>query len=317
MRSVTLPSTFVALLLLACAAEEEKVQQAAPDYGAEDGKDDSAARPSSIEPIDLGQVLTTEFTWHEQFRAFTFSGHAGQEVDLYVDGLDGLDTVLYLYKVSAHTGRPFGKALVANDDTADAGWTIATNTEPNPYSSNVLAFALPEDRNYALVATTFWQLYDGQAEVVVKGQSPGSTCGGFANQQCPEGQVCYFEPGMCLVADMIGTCMVRPIDTGFSCSPPNPNIDNRVCGCDGNTYVDACHARMLGVSTAHDGPCTAECQPECGAIGSRSEGWYDCNGLIRWELCNGCTAECGAIGSRSEGWYSSCDSQLIVYAECG
>jgi hypothetical protein len=317
MRSVTVSSILVALLLAACAAEEEKVQQAAPDYGAEDGKDDSAARPSSIEPIDLGQIETTDFTWRNQFRAFTFAGRTGQEIDLYVDGLDGLDTVLYLYKVSATTGRPFGRPLAANDDTAEPGWVVDTNPEPNPYSSNVTGFALPEDRDYALVATTFWQLYEGQAEVVVKGLPTSQTCGGFANQQCPEGQVCYFEPGMCTVADMIGTCIVPPIETGFSCAPPNPSVDNRVCGCDGNTYVDACHARMLGVSTAHDGPCAAACQPECGAIGSRSEGWYDCDGLIRWEFCAECTSECRAIGSRSEGWYSTCDDQLIKYAECG
>jgi hypothetical protein len=57
--------------------------------------------------------------------------------------------------------------------------------------------------------------------------------------------------------------------------------------------------------------------PRCDAIGSRSEGWYDCDGaLIGWAQCAECTAVCDAIGSRSEGWYSSCDGQLIGWANC-
>jgi hypothetical protein len=237
MRSYTLPIAFLTIALTGCFGDEPKeAPPTAPDYGAEDGKDDSARHPSSIEPIVFGDIATTSFTWWEQFRAFTFSGQAGQTVELYVDGLDGIDTVLYLYKVSATSGRPFGHPLAANDDTAEPNWTVFSNPEPNPYSSNVLAFELPEDRDYALVATTFWQLYEGEAEVVVK---------------------------------------------------------------------------------SFDVPVEPECIPVCDAIGSRSEGWYDCNGLIRWEFCEGCTAVCDAIGSRSEGWYSSCDNQLIVYAECG
>jgi hypothetical protein len=61
------------------------------------------------------------------------------------------------------------------------------------------------------------------------------------------------------------------------------------------------------------------CVPRCGAIGSRSEGWYDgCTGeLIRYELCAGCYSVCGAIGSRSEGWYSTCEDGLIRWEFCG
>ncbi len=66
---------------------------------------------------------------------------------------------------------------------------------------------------------------------------------------------------------------------------------------------------------------TEEGKPYCGAIGSRSEGWYinsnfDRPELIRWDNCKGCSAVCKAIGSRSEGWYSSCDGKLIKYDNC-
>jgi hypothetical protein len=63
-------------------------------------------------------------------------------------------------------------------------------------------------------------------------------------------------------------------------------------------------------------------KPYCGAIGSRSEGWYIGSGsnrpeLIRWDNCEGCVAECKLIGTRSEGWYSSCDGERIKYDNCG
>jgi hypothetical protein len=229
----------------------------APFYGTEEeGKADTARKPASTEPIAFGIVKTATFTPTEQFRAFTFSGAAGQLVDLYADGLDGLDTVLYLFRVSPQTGRPFGWPIAWNDDASDAGWMVGSNPEPNRWSSHVASFTLPELGSYALVVTTYWQLYDGAAEVVVKTpEATGQTCGGFANLSCPEGQVCAFQPYTCIIPDMAGSCMVPLGSTGFHCAPPNPNVDNRVCGCDGQSYVDACHARMLGASIAADGPC--------------------------------------------------------------
>jgi hypothetical protein len=53
--------------------------------------------------------------------------------------------------------------------------------------------------------------------------------------------------------------------------------------------------------------------------------------MICSAACTGCGAECGAIGSRSEGWYADCidptfpggcpgsgtASSLITWADCG
>ena len=58
-------------------------------------------------------------------------------------------------------------------------------------------------------------------------------------------------------------------------------------------------------------------RPYCGAIGSRSEGWYwgDTDELIKFELCADMEVpRCGAIGSRSEGWYT--DAGLITWDFC-
>jgi hypothetical protein len=58
-------------------------------------------------------------------------------------------------------------------------------------------------------------------------------------------------------------------------------------------------------------------RPVCGAVGTRSEGWYweDTGELIKYELCADLPRPfCGAIGSRSEGWYT--DASLITWAFC-
>jgi hypothetical protein len=65
-----------------------------------------------------------------------------------------------------------------------------------------------------------------------------------------------------------------------------------------------------------DGACIKGKEPYCSSIGSRSEGWYQYNSLIKYENCNGCNAVCKNIGTRSEGWYSSCTSELIKYDSC-
>jgi hypothetical protein len=91
-----------------------------------------------------------------------FSGRAGQRIDVYLDGRYGLDTVVYLYKVSRTTSRPYGRPLASNDDTDASGWTI------NEYSSSIQGFALWEDRAYAVVATTYEQAGIGSADLSLR-----------------------------------------------------------------------------------------------------------------------------------------------------
>ncbi len=63
---------------------------------------------------------------------------------------------------------------------------------------------------------------------------------------------------------------------------------------------------------------SAQCQPFCDKIGTRTEGWYDsCTGeLIKLGACRGCSAVCERPGTDVEGWYSSCDGSLIKYDRC-
>jgi hypothetical protein len=65
------------------------------------------------------------------------------------------------------------------------------------------------------------------------------------NGDCLANQFCA-NPDDC---EAPGTCATRP----DLCIAPMPG--DEVCGCDGNTYVNACDARRSGVRIAADGPC--------------------------------------------------------------
>lgn len=78
----------------------------------------------------------------------------------------------------------------------------------------------------------------------------GEACGGIAALQCPESFYCKQETGQCLeVMDGAGTCQ------------PKPEVCTReyrpVCGCDGQTYPNACDAAANGVSIAIEGECAS------------------------------------------------------------
>ncbi len=80
----------------------------------------------------------------------------------------------------------------------------------------------------------------------------GGLCGGMTGQACTdEGAYCEYAPeASCGAADQTGTCRMTPEICTAEYKP--------VCGCDGETYGNACNAAMAGVSVVHEGTCEGD-----------------------------------------------------------
>lgn len=92
------------------------------------------------------------------------------------------------------------------------------------------------------------------------------------NTDCGFGRTCVSAPGECGGG---GTCEVTP----ELC----PTFYDPVCGCDGNTYSNACFGQMAGASMAHSGACQSGCTSDA-----------HCD---EDEFCSFPTGTCGGEGS--------------------
>ena len=87
-------------------------------------------------------------------------------------------------------------------------------------------------------------LHEGECEP----KPEKKACGGFMGLTCGDDEFCSYAPSdTCGFADALGTCEPRP----EACI----QVFDPVCGCDGQTYSNACHANVAGVSVASAGEC--------------------------------------------------------------
>lgn len=84
-------------------------------------------------------------------------------------------------------------------------------------------------------------------------------CGGIAGLTCSDpASFCSMPAGSCRTPDMAGTCTPRP--------DVCPAIFDPVCGCDNNTYGNACAAAAAGVNVLSQGECAPAGGEVCGGL---------------------------------------------------
>ncbi len=89
-------------------------------------------------------------------------------------------------------------------------------------------------------------------------------CGTRGAGHCEEGEYCHREPrAICGMADAPGVCRVPPTICTREFMP--------VCGCDRQTYSNACNANAAGVSVLSVGACEEPEQPACVRGGCSSQ----------------------------------------------
>jgi len=93
-------------------------------------------------------------------------------------------------------------------------------------------------------------------------------CGSRGLAACGDDQYCNWEGDACGSADVAGVCEDRPT----AC----PEHIDPVCGCDRETYFNACEAATAGVDVSHDGACEGEAGDACGSwfLGACAEGLH-------------------------------------------
>jgi hypothetical protein len=121
---------------------------------------------------------------------------------------------------------------------------------------------------------------------------PGEICGGITGAGCAEGWFCsYPADAYCGASDLTGVCVEKAEGCTLQYDP--------VCGCDDQTYGNACAASMAGVSIQHEGECESETGVVCGGIAAIEcpEGTF-CNYPIEAECGNG--DQTGTCASKPE-----------------
>jgi len=110
------------------------------------------------------------------------------------------------------------------------------------------------------------------------------SCGGLTPTStiCPSGMFCNYAPGdLCGAADAPGVCATVPSACTLQYDP--------VCGCNGETYGNACLAAAAKVGVLHEGECHVQCaSPLCGP----GQGAVDTNGD---DCPDSCRQLCGGI----------------------
>jgi hypothetical protein len=218
------------------------------------GKEDSLKAPTVKGTLALGESATGRVTPAKSFHAYDFT-YAGAPGSIRFDARStaGKDLVLAAYRRTGNTW-----ALETwNDDCGDG--TL----------NSCLTLPSSADK-YRFVVTTYNALTGSpiSAEYTLDVSCAGGGCatqgcGGLLGLQCDAGEYCAYPlDAMCGAADQTGTCQPKPEVCTREFAP--------VCGCDGQTYGNACMAASAGTAVSAEGecpgvPCGARAGDTCGA----------------------------------------------------
>jgi len=134
-------------------------------------------------------------------------------------------------------------------------------------------------------------------------------CGARAGDTCADDEYCKFPDGtMCDYADGTGICTPRPAG---HC----PTVLAPVCGCDGQTYNNACEANMGGTDVASEGVCAGS--ESCDAQDARGQGQCDMVLGVFWDggLCV-TRSGCSCVGADCDAGYDSMDQCEAAHLSC-
>lgn len=192
--------------------------------------------------------------------------------------------------ISMEPGRDASTDATASDSGVSVGDGAVADAAPTD--------AAPTDAASSDAAPSDAAVADGSSDAQISPDGgAGANCGGFAGIACADGYLCGYTAGECNVADALGTCYAPP----ESCAA----IYRPVCGCDGETYSNACRAAMAGAQVARDGACDA-CPPQDAA------GEGECERFFGYALGNiGCfgVSGCSCVGD-------DCDALFETIEEC-
>lgn len=239
MRKLTV--AMVAMVLAACGGgmvEEE--------FEANDDLEQGLVIPKKVDAQRVYFGATNLMTVHdaEPVRYGLFELNKGAKIRLELRGAASVG--FKFYRVTAKGYLSFYRSV--DGGAADVASLDFRSTSGGSYVVEVTGAPQPAELSLSLTCRS------GHCTPT---QQINETCGGFAALRCDEGLSCQYAAYTCRQPDAAGTCM-PVVAYPIRCSPPNPNVDNRVCGCDGQTYWDACHARAANVSLAAKGPCEAD-----------------------------------------------------------
>lgn len=235
--------------LAACASDKPDLDPTSIDAIDIDGKDDSLRAPTVKGSVTTGASKTGRVTPAKSYHAWDFTNDGGPAtVRIDVRSPSGRDLVVAVYRRNASSW-----SLVDWNDDCDTSTLDAC-----------LSLATDAATSYRFVVTTYNALSGApiianySVELTCEGGSCASKdCGGIQGLQCGEGEYCaYALDAICGAADQLGTCARMP---DVCTAQYNP-----VCGCDGQTYGNACSAASAGMAISSLGECAVACGARAG-----------------------------------------------------